>query len=95
MVKRLAVIRSRHHWRASTGVDRRSRPAFRARIGLGMLFGKHWRVEYSHSAPQLTSAGGYEGGGEMIYGSHPGPWSDKVEDTIMGKVMELNGRLKR
>ena len=36
-----------------------------------------------------------EGGGAMIYGSHPGPWSDKVEDTIMGKVMELQGRLKK
>lgn len=31
----------------------------------------------------------------MIHGLHPGPWSDKMEDTIIGKVMELQGCLKK
>jgi hypothetical protein len=43
---------------------------------------------------RILKEGGYEGGGAMLYGSHPGPWSDKVEDTIAGKVLELHGKLK-
>lgn len=59
-----------------------------------------WVAGYSNDVmgyiPSLRvlKEGGYEGGGAMIYGSHPGPWSEKVEDTIMGKVMELNARLR-
>lgn len=60
-----------------------------------------WMAGYSNDVmgyiPSLRvlKEGGYEGGGAMIYGSHPGPWSDKVEDTIVGKVMELHGRLNK
>jgi hypothetical protein len=47
---------------------------------------------------RILKEGGYEGGGAMLHGSHPGPWSDKVEDTIAGKVHELHkdlgGKLK-
>lgn len=59
-----------------------------------------WVAGYSNDVmgyiPSLRvlKEGGYEGGGAMIYGSHPGPWSDKVEDTIVGKVMELEKKLK-
>ncbi|OAI57995.1 hypothetical protein AYO49_06180 [Verrucomicrobiaceae bacterium SCGC AG-212-N21] len=42
---------------------------------------------------RILKEGGYEGGGAMLFGSHPGPWSDKVEDTIVGKVHELHGKL--
>lgn len=58
-----------------------------------------WVAGYSNDVmgyiPSLRvlKEGGYEGGGAMIYGSHPGPWSDKVEDTIMGTVMRLNAEL--
>jgi hypothetical protein len=60
-----------------------------------------WMAGYSNDVmgyiPSLRvlKEGGYEAGGAAIYGSHPGPWSDKVEDTIIGKVMELHGRLSR
>lgn len=58
-----------------------------------------WVAGYSNDVmgyiPSLRvlKEGGYEGGGAMIYGSHPGPWSDKVEKTIMGSVMKLNEEL--
>ena len=58
-----------------------------------------WVAGYSNDVmgyiPSLRvlKEGGYEGGGAMIYGSHPGPWSEKVEDTIMGTVMKLNAKL--
>jgi len=29
----------------------------------------------------------------MLYTAHPGPWSDKVEETIIGAVMRLEGKL--
>ena len=44
---------------------------------------------------RVLKEGGYEAGGAMIYGSHPGPWSDAVEDTIVGKVKELDGKLMK
>jgi hypothetical protein len=59
-----------------------------------------WVAGYSNDVmgyvPSLRvlKEGGYEGGGAMMYGSHPGPWSDKVEETIVGKVMELEKKLK-
>jgi hypothetical protein len=59
-----------------------------------------WVAGYSNDVmgyiPSLRvlKEGGYEGGGAMMYSSHPGPWSDKVEETIVGKVMELEKKLK-
>lgn len=38
---------------------------------------------------RIWKEGGYEGGGAMIYGTHPTRWSDKVEEHIVGTVMEL------
>lgn len=38
---------------------------------------------------RIWQEGGYEGGGAMIYGSHPARWSEKVEGHIMSAVMEL------
>lgn len=38
---------------------------------------------------RIWREGGYEGGGAMIYGTHPTRWSDKTEEHIMGTVMEL------
>ncbi|MGV3661164.1 MAG: neutral/alkaline non-lysosomal ceramidase N-terminal domain-containing protein [Prosthecobacter sp.] len=43
---------------------------------------------------RIWDEGGYEGGGAMIYGSHPTRWSGKVEDQIISTVMELRGTLK-
>lgn len=60
-----------------------------------------WVAGYSNDVmgyiPSLRvlKEGGYEGGGAMMYSSHPGPWSEAVEETIMGKVTELHRRLKR
>ncbi len=73
--------------------------SLRLKRELGMPF--VWVTGYSNDVmgyiPSLRvlKEGGYEAGGAMLFGSHPGPWSDKVEDTIIGKVMELNGKLKR
>ena len=59
-----------------------------------------WVAGYSNDVmgyiPSLRvlKEGGYEGGGAMLYGSHPGPWSDKVEESIIGTAMELHKRLK-
>lgn len=59
-----------------------------------------WVAGYSNDVmgyiPSLRvlKEGGYEGGGAMIYGSHPGPWSEAVEETIIGKALELHTRLK-
>lgn len=58
-----------------------------------------WVAGYSNDVmgyiPSLRvlKEGGYEAGGAMIYGSHPGPWSEAVEETIVGKVRELDGKL--
>ena len=38
---------------------------------------------------RIWQEGGYEGGGAMIYGTHPTRWSDKTEEHIVGTVMEL------
>ena len=54
-----------------------------------------WMAGYSNDVmgyiPSLRvlKEGGYEGGGAMIYGSHPTRWSDKTEENIVGTVMEL------
>jgi hypothetical protein len=74
---------------------------FGNQLGMVTLGGEVvWVAGYSNDVmgyvPSLRvlKEGGYEGGGAMLYGSHPGPWSDKVEDTIVGKVMELEKKLK-
>jgi hypothetical protein len=38
---------------------------------------------------RIWQEGGYEGGGAMIYGTHPTRWSDKTEEHIISTVMEL------
>ena len=38
---------------------------------------------------RIWQEGGYEGGGAMIYGTHPTRWSDKTEEHIINTVMEL------
>ncbi len=38
---------------------------------------------------RIWQEGGYEGGGAMIYGTHPTRWSDKTEEHIVDTVMEL------
>jgi hypothetical protein len=38
---------------------------------------------------RIWQEGGYEGGGAMIYGTHPTRWSDKAEEHIVGTAMEL------
>lgn len=38
---------------------------------------------------RIWQEGGYEGGGAMIYGTHPTRWSGKAEEHIIGTVMEL------
>ncbi|HEY1051516.1 MAG TPA: hypothetical protein VGE39_17205, partial [Prosthecobacter sp.] len=43
---------------------------------------------------RIWDEGGYEGGGAMIYGSHPTRWSGEVEDQIVSTVMELREGLK-
>lgn len=58
-----------------------------------------WVAGYSNDVmgyiPSLRvlQEGGYEGGGAMLYGSHPGPWTPKVEETIIGKAHELHKKL--
>lgn len=43
---------------------------------------------------RIWEEGGYEGGGAMIYGSHPTRWSGEVEEHIVRTVMELRGGLE-
>jgi hypothetical protein len=38
---------------------------------------------------RIWKEGGYEGGGAMIYGTHPTRWSDQAEEHIMSTVMDL------
>lgn len=42
---------------------------------------------------RIWQEGGYEGGGAMIYGSHPTRWSEKAEEHIVGTVMDLRKQL--
>jgi hypothetical protein len=42
---------------------------------------------------RIWKEGGYEGGGAMIYGSHPTRWSEKTEEHITTTVMELRKSL--
>ncbi len=42
---------------------------------------------------RIWKEGGYEGGGAMVYGSHPARWSANAEEHIVGTVKELLGGL--
>ena len=42
---------------------------------------------------RIWKEGGYEGGGAMIYGSHPTRWSENTEEHISTTVMELRKSL--
>lgn len=44
---------------------------------------------------RVLKEGGYEGGEAMASQGHPGPWGDRVEELIVGKVQELVNRVKR
>ena len=54
-----------------------------------------WMAGYSNDVmtyiPSLRvlKEGGYEAGDAMKWGSHPAPWSDKVEEQIVGEVHRL------
>lgn len=58
-----------------------------------------WIAGYSNDVmgyiPSLRvlQEGGYEAGGAMLYTAHPGPWTDQVEELIIGKVHALNRQL--
>ncbi len=43
---------------------------------------------------RIWQEGGYEGGGAMIYGTHPTRWSERAEEHIVGSVMELRKALE-
>jgi hypothetical protein len=42
---------------------------------------------------RIWKEGGYEGGGAMIYGSHPTRWSENTEEHITTTVMDLRRSL--
>jgi neutral ceramidase len=44
---------------------------------------------------RIWKEGGYEGGGAMVYGSHPSRWSANAEEHIVGTVKELLNNLPR
>lgn len=54
-----------------------------------------WVAGYSNEvfgyvpSRRVLTEGGYEGGGAMLYTSHPGPFAPSIEDRIVGKVHEL------
>jgi hypothetical protein len=60
-----------------------------------------WVAGYSNDVmgyvPSLRvlKEGGYEGGEAMRFTSHPGPWSESIEERIAAKVHELLARLDR
>lgn len=59
-----------------------------------------WMAGYSNDVmgyiPSLRvlKEGGYEGGGAMLYTAHPGPWSDRVEESIISAVKRLHAGLQ-
>jgi hypothetical protein len=60
-----------------------------------------WVAGYSNDvfaylpSKRVLKEGGYEGGGAMKYRSypHPGPFSETVEERVVGKARELVDRL--
>jgi len=57
--------------------------------------GAVWVAGYSNDvfgylpSLRILNEGGYEGGGAMRYGSHPGPFAPSVEKLVMDKLHEL------
>ena len=43
---------------------------------------------------RVLKEGGYEGGGAMVYYGQPGPFAPTIEETIIGKVHDLIGRVR-
>lgn len=61
-----------------------------------------WVAAYSNEvfayipSRRVLTEGGYEAGGAMDFSpTHPGPWAPSVEERIIAKVHELDGRLRR
>jgi neutral ceramidase len=56
---------------------------------------KTWVASYSNDfagyipSARVVREGGYEGGGAMRGQDHPGPYTEAVEETLIGKVREL------
>ena len=44
---------------------------------------------------RVLKEGGYEGGGAMVYYGQPGPFAPTIEETIIGKVHDLLGQVRR
>lgn len=61
---------------------------------------KLWMAAYCNDVfayiPSLRvlREGGYEGGGAMVYYGQPGPFAPSIEETIIGKVHDLIGRVR-
>lgn len=61
---------------------------------------KLWVAGYSNDvfayipSERILKEGGYEGGGAMIYYGQPGPFAPGVEETIIGEVHEVIGKLR-
>ena len=43
---------------------------------------------------RVLREGGYEGGGAMVYYGQPGPFAPTIEETIIGKVRDMIGRVR-
>jgi hypothetical protein len=43
---------------------------------------------------RVLKEGGYEGGDAMKWGTHPAPWSENVEEQIVGTVHRLRQSLE-
>ncbi len=44
---------------------------------------------------RVLQEGGYEGGGAMLYYGRPAPWSEKVEDQVIGGVRQVVNELSQ
>ena len=59
-----------------------------------------WVAGYSNEVPfyvpsrRVLEEGGYEASGAMIYYIQPGPFAPSVEETIIGGVNKLIGRVR-
>jgi neutral ceramidase len=61
-----------------------------------------WIAAYSNDvmgyipSRRVREEGGYEGGDAMRFSlTHPGPWAPELEEKIVGKILELHGRLSQ
>ncbi|HET9177438.1 MAG TPA: neutral/alkaline non-lysosomal ceramidase N-terminal domain-containing protein [Terriglobia bacterium] len=61
---------------------------------------KLWVAGYSNDvfayipSERILKEGGYEGGGAMIYYGQPGPFAPGIEETIIGEVHQVIGKLR-